>query len=181
MPKPVKYQINLLPQDPFFKTSLGRTMSWSINVGRYIVIFTQIVVIISFTSRFVLDRRITDLNKSIYQKQLMVESQSQFESEFRLAQAKIKSFQEIEQQSNLVEVFPLLQKVVPYDFRLKILKIQPGVVSGEGLAISNQALNLFISNLQLSPNFEDIVVNRIETADEKVEGFAVNFSVKFKL
>jgi Tfp pilus assembly protein PilN len=181
MPKSVKYKINLLPQDPFFKTSLGRTMSWSINVGRYIVIFTQIVVIISFASRFVLDRRITDLNKSIHQKQLMIESQSQFESEFRLAQAKIKSYQEIDQQSNLVEVFPLLQKVVPYEFRLNTLRIQPGVVNGEGLALSNNALNLFISNLQLSPNFHDIVVNRIETTDERATGFAVNFNVKFKL
>lgn len=181
MPKSIKYKINLLPQDPFFKTSLGRTMSWSINVGRYIVIFTQIIVIISFASRFALDRQITDLNKSIHQKQLIIESQSQFENEFRLAQAKIKSYQEINQQSNLVEVFPLLQKIVPQDFRLNNLKIQSGVVSGEGLALSNNALNLFISNLQLSPNFYDIVVNKIETTEEQTMGFAVNFNVKFKL
>ena len=181
MPKPVKYKINLLPQDPFFKTSLGRIMGWSINEGRYIVIFTQVMVIISFASRFILDRRITDLNKQIYQKQLMIESQSQFESEFRLAQAKIKSYQEIDQQSNLVEVFPLLQKVVPNEFLLNTLTVQPGVITGEGLAFSNNALNLFISNLQLSPNFHDIVVNRIETTEDNVAGFAVNFSVKFKL
>ncbi len=181
MSKAIEYKINLLPQDPFFKTKLGRTLSWSINVGRYILIFTQIIVLISFSSRFVLDRMITDLNKSIHQKKLIIESQAEFENEFRLAQAKIKSYQEIEQQSELVEIFPLLQETLPNDFRLRTLKIQAGTMSGQGIALSNNGLNLFINNLQLSPNFRDIVVSRIETTDEYMDGFAVNFNVNFEI
>ena len=96
--KAIKYKINLIPEDPFFKTPMGRTLNWSLNIGRYILIFTLLVVILSFGSRFVLDRRLTDLNEAIYQKQLIIESQAQLEKDFRLAQAKIQSYQEIEQQ-----------------------------------------------------------------------------------
>jgi len=179
MPKPLKYNINLLPEDPFFKTNTGRILSWSLNVGRYIVIFTELVVIVSFASRFVLDRRMTDLNESIYQKQLIIESQSELETNFRLAQAKIQSYQAIEQQSNLVEVFPLLQQVVPNDFRLRYLRIQQNQISGESIAFSNNALNLFISNMQLSPYFDNISVSKIETSEDLSFGFAVNFTANF--
>ncbi len=179
MSKSVKYKINLIPQDPFFKTKLGQAMTWSLNVGRYIVIFTQVVVIIGFASRFVLDRMLTDLNESIYQKKLMIESQAQLERDFRLAQAKISSYQQLQQQSNLVEVFPLLQQIVPTNFRLRDLTIQQSQISGNSIAFSNEAVNLFISNLQLSPHFENITVSRIEASERRGPGFEVTFKADF--
>lgn len=176
MSKAIKYKINLIPEDPFFKTTLGRTLNWSLNIGRYILIFTLLVVIMSFGSRFVIDRKLTDLNESIYQKQLIIESQTQPEKEFRLAQAKIKSYQEIQQQNNIVEIFPLLQQVVPNGFKLVSLKIRQNQITGEGIADANNALNLFINNLQLSPHFENIKVSKIEVTEDSVGGINVTFS-----
>lgn len=181
MPKKIKYDVNLLPRDPFFNTRMGRFLNWSLGAGRYIVIFTEMVVIVSFASRFVLDRRVHDLNESIHRKQMVIQSQAEFEQEFRLAQTKISNYQQLEQQSNLVEVFPLLQQVVPDDVRLERLAIRQEGLSGEGVALSNRALNYFISNLQLSPHFQSINVGRIETREGDRAGFTVQFSSAFNI
>ena len=179
--KKQNYNFNLVPQDPFFETGLGRFFNWSLNVGRYIVIFTEMVVIASFASRFVLDRQITDLNDSIHQKQMIIQSQSQFESEFRLAQSKIQNLQQLQQQSNLAEVFPLLQQIMPSELRLNRLSIKQQTLNGEGVALSNRALNTFISNLQLSPHFSDISVGRIESREERRVGFEIQFSANYAI
>lgn len=183
MPKPKKlqYNFNLLPQDPFFKTGLGRFLNWSLSIGRYIVIFTELVVIASFGSRFVLDRQVTDLNESIFQKEMIVQSQSEFEKEFRLAQSKIQNVSQLGQQNNLVEVFAIMQKVVPDGVKLQKLNIRQANISGEGIAMSNAALNNFISNLQLSSFFSNVNVSRIESRDEKKAGFEIQFSSNYTL
>jgi hypothetical protein len=59
--KKLDINVNLLPQDPFFETVFGRFLKWALSIGRYIVIFTELIVILSFASRFTLDRMVTDL------------------------------------------------------------------------------------------------------------------------
>ncbi len=181
MSKKIQYSINLLPKDPFFNTRLGRFLSWSLGAGRYIVIFTELVVIVCFASRFVLDRRVHDLNESIFQKQMIIQSQSDFEKEFRLAQTKIQNYQQLEQQSNLVEIFPLLQQIMPEGLKLERLTIKERSLSGVGVADSNRVLNDFISNLQLSSHFSNINVGRIESREEGMPGFTIQFSSVFDL
>lgn len=173
MPKPADIKINLAPKDPFFETTIGKFLNWALHVGRYIVIFTELVVILSFASRFTLDRRVTDLNESIHQKRIIAESYGPLENNFRLAQEKIKSYEQIEQTNNLVEVFPKLQRVVPKNIQLVDLLVEPNGISLEAVAASNNALNLFINNLQLSPDFSEVTVSRIETRGEKQPGFVV--------
>jgi len=179
--KKQKYYFNLLPQDPFFKTGLGRFLNWSLNVGRYIVIFTELIVIASFGSRFVLDRQVTDLNESIFQKEMIIQSQAEFERDFRLAQNKIQNVSQLSQQNNLIDVFVLMQKVVPDGVKLQKLGIKQTTISGEGIAMSNAALNNFISNLQLSSHFNNVNVSRIESRDEKKAGFEIQFSSNYTL
>jgi Tfp pilus assembly protein PilN len=169
--KAVSLSINLLPKDPFFETGLGKTMRWALSVGRYIVIFTELVVIVSFGSRFKLDREVTDLNDSIHQKQTIVESYGELENNFRLAQLKIEQFQQIEQQTNIVDIFPALSEITPRDIQLTDLTIKPTSVSFEGTTRSQNSFNLLINNIQLSPIFSNVSVNRIESGQTNEPGF----------
>jgi hypothetical protein len=91
--KPATININLIPRDPFFDTAMGRTLQWAISIGRYIVIFTQIVVILSFAARFTLDFQLTNINKSITQNYSTIESFGDLEKDFRLAQAQIGEYE----------------------------------------------------------------------------------------
>ena len=59
--------VNLLEKDDFSESPIGRIVTWAITYGRYIMILTEIVVLLAFISRFSLDRKLTDLNEAIGQ------------------------------------------------------------------------------------------------------------------
>jgi Tfp pilus assembly protein PilN len=165
--KLVHFNINLLPQDPFFDTFLGKTLKWALSIGRYIIIFTELVVIGSFATRFSLDRQVTDLNENINQKQSVIESYGQLEDKMRTAQAKIENYQQVDQQKNIVDVFPKLSEITPRDVKLTELTIKPTSVSLVGTATSQNSLNLLINNIQLSPSFFNVAVDRIESSPDE--------------
>jgi Tfp pilus assembly protein PilN len=165
--KPVHFNINLLPQDPFFDTFLGKTLKWALSIGRYIIIFTELVVIGSFATRFSLDRQVTDLNDEIHQKQSVIESYGALENNMRIAQAKIENYQQIDQQKNIIDVFPKLSEITPRDVKLTELTIKPTSVGLVGTATSQNSLNLLINNIQLSPYFFNVAVDRIESSPEE--------------
>lgn len=174
--KPASININLVPKDPFFHTPLGRAMQWALSAGRYIVIFTELIVIISFGARFVLDRQLTNLNDSIHQKQVTIEGYAELEAQFRIAQAKIENVQQIEQDINIVDVFTSLQAVTPPDIVLSQLSIRPTSITVTGRSFSQSAFNTYITNLQLSPQFFDISVSRVESGESQTPG--INFAIQ---
>jgi len=73
-----KSQIELLPREEWEETSFGKFLKWLLTVGRYIVIFTELVVILAFLSRFKLDRDLTDLYKQIENKQAIIQNSTDF-------------------------------------------------------------------------------------------------------
>lgn len=165
--KKVIININLAPRDPFFNTAIGKVLKWALSVGRYIVIFTELIVILSFVARFSLDRQLTDLNDSINQKQIIIQSYGELEDNFRTLQGKLENFKQIEQLTNIVDIFPKLAEVIPSQVRLDELVIKPTRVIFSGTAYSQKPLNFLINNLQISPNFHRITVEKIESESDK--------------
>ncbi len=171
MKKPADISINLVPKDPFFETPIGKILKWSLSVGRYIVIFTELVVIISFVTRFNLDRQVTDLNNTIHQKKTIIESYGTLEQDVRDVQRKIDQYKQIEQQRNISDAFPQLSDITPQDIELDQLTIKMDSLNFSGTAYSMKAFNLLINNIQLSPFFQEVVVDKVETGDRKDPGF----------
>lgn len=172
-------RVNLVPQDPFFETVLGRFLKWALSVGRYIVIFTEMIVILSFASRFTLDRMVTDLNSAIHQKERVISSYGDLEKNFRFVQKQIGDYQQFKQESNLVDIFPILNNSVPANVVFETLLIRPSSINFTGSALSQNALNVLVNNLQLSPYFTEVSINKIESRGEKITGF--NFDVSSKI
>jgi len=170
--------INLVPKDPFFETLLGRSLKWALSVGRYIVMFTELVVVLSFVTRFYLDRQITDLNRNIFQKEAVIKSYGDFEDEVRGIQEKLSQYEQIEQEGNLVDIFPSLAQVVPTGIKLEELVIYPEKVSLKGTVLSQKSLNILINNLQISPDFSNIVVSTIESEGITSSGFAFQLTAQ---
>ncbi len=167
-----RININLVPKDPFFETILGKTLRWSLSVGRYIVIFTELMVILSFVARFSLDRQLTNLNDSIHQKQVTIESYGELEAKVRLIQAKSDQYQQIEQQVNIADIFPALTKITPRNILLDELTIKPTKVSMTGKSLSQQSLNILINNFQISPQFSNITIGSIGAGNNQEPGFS---------
>ncbi|MBI3385346.1 hypothetical protein HY030_04095, partial [Candidatus Gottesmanbacteria bacterium] len=84
-----KININLMPTEDLERTPAGRFLKWALTVGRYIVIFTELIVLIAFLSRFWLDRTLSDLHESIKQKQAIVKSAKDLEDQARSVQNRL--------------------------------------------------------------------------------------------
>lgn len=158
--------INLIPKDPFFTSPIGKTLQWALSVGRYIVIFTELIVIISFVSRFTIDRRITDLNESLFQKQNIVESYGNLERDFRAIQQAIQTYSQVSPTQNITDVFPELVRATPPDILLNSLVISNQAIILSGQAPNNTVLQRFIQNLQLLPITQSVVINNIESEQD---------------
>jgi Tfp pilus assembly protein PilN len=169
--KPASIDINLVPRDPFFATTLGRTLQWALSAGRYIVIFTELIVIVSFAARFTLDRQLTDLNTEIFRSKSIIESFGDLETRFRSVQTRVEDVKKIDQEVNIVDVFQNLTSVTPRDVSLSQLSISPSSVTISGHTLSQTSFNLLINNLQLSGNFHNITVNRVESGNQNEPGF----------
>ncbi len=171
--------VNLVPQDPFFETTFGRFLKWALSIGRYIVIFTELIVILSFASRFTLDRMVTDLNSSINQKERVIASYADLETRFRFVQKQIEDYQQFKQEANLAEIFPILNENIPNQVVFETLLIKPDAISFTGSALSQEALNVLVNNLQLNPRFTEVSINKIESRGERAPGF--NFDMRAKV
>lgn len=180
--KKLDIHINLVPKDPFFETFWGRSFKWALSVGRYIVIFTELVVIVSFATRFPLDRRSTDLNSSIHQKELVIKSYGDLEKQFRFVQQQISDYQQLKQESNLVEIFPILNDTIPQNVVLTSLSIKNNSLSFSGTAYSQDALNVLVNNMQLDPHFSEVKISKIESSTENANSmdFDITSGIKWE-
>lgn len=174
--KPAAININLAPKDPFFDTAAGKILRWSLTVGRYIVIFTELVVIFSFGTRFTLDRQVTDLNDDISQKESIIKSYGDLEDQVRLAQLKIDQYNQIIQLTNLSDIFPILSRITPPDVKLEQLTVTQDGVTLSGTTLSQNSFNILINNLQLTPEFLAVSVDRIESNSDRNPG--IHFQIK---
>lgn len=179
--KPAAININLVPKDPFFDSTVGRILQWALSAGRYIVIFTELIVIVSFAARFTLDREITNLNSDIYKHQQVIESQAAFEQEFISIQDRLADLKLIEQETNMIEVFENLSRVTPQDINLEQLLVTPTKVTITGRTLSQNSFNLLVNNLQLSGDFYNINIGRVESGDSNEPGFEFNISADTKV
>src|SRR5690349_13458879 len=90
--------INLLGDSDTEHTPLGRIVNWAVTYGRYIMIGTEIVVLLAFISRFSLDRKLTDLKEEVAQKQEIIEANLPFEQDVRDLQDKLSKIKTLKTQ-----------------------------------------------------------------------------------
>ena len=175
-----KSTIELLPQEDWEKGSLGKVLKWALTVGRYIVIVTELIVILAFLSRFKFDRDLTDLNEEIKQKQAVVQSSAQFEEKFRFLQKQLLTIETLEKkrlQTNKVSTE--LASLTPIDVYLSDLNIAEKEVSLTATALSEGGLATFLNSLKKSTFFEKITLAQVSSGSQETIG--INFQLKSEL
>lgn len=167
-------RVNLLPKDPFYDSMIGKGTTWALSIGRYIVIFTEIVVILSFVSRFQLDRQVTDLNNEILQKSNIIQSYGDLEQNIRDIQKKIEVYEQLKTTQPIQDIFVVLTQITPEEIEYKELGIKSDTISITGRTRSTQALTRFLTNIQATPYFSNVVVDNISNKDARNPGFDFN-------
>lgn len=160
--------INLLDQDEFSNSLMGRFLLWALSIGRYIVVFTELIVIISFLSRFKLDRDLTNLNQEIERQKAIILSYGELETNFRFVQSQLESAQKIQDRLQPHEILDLLETILPVDIKLKQLQIGDEQFQLAGTALSAQGLSRFVTALTTNPMITEVIMGNISSKDEGV-------------
>lgn len=168
--KPIVPDVNLFPQDPFYDTVAGKVLRWAVSVGRHIVIFTEIIVIGSFFSRFVLDRQVTDLNTSILQKQAIAESYGTLDTDIREIQRRTQDISEILSQQGRYEVLNIITSITPPEVVYDQISLSGERLSVAGRSRSGNALSALVEGFRQRPEFQSITIGDISSGESDQAG-----------
>lgn len=167
MPAKKESKINLLPQEEFAASTLGRILTWALSSFRIIVIITEMVVIIAFLSRFWLDARASDLNDSIKQKSAIISSMAETEKKFRDAQKRLRIFSSLTSVDKpFSDILNKIASSIPTDVSISSFTVGNGTVQLRAVSSSEQSIAQFIVNLDASGNFDDVSLVSADTDTE---------------
>jgi len=170
--------INLLSQDEFSQSAIGKVMLWALSIGRYIVVFTELIVILSFLSRFKLDRDLTDLNEAIIRQKAIILSYGNLENDFRFAQSQLEIIKNAYQTLQPDQYISLLGRATPYDVKLNQLQVKDQTLRISATSVSPQGFIRFITNLLHSDLIAGVAVNQLASKDQ---GLTIVFEVTCRL
>lgn len=178
-------KLSLLPDSENSNSFLSRFLNWITSVGRVVIIFTELIVVAVFLSRFYLDRQNADLSERIRQQRAILNSVKKFEEEFKILQKQVTVIQNLKKQAN-----------PNYDQKLKYIAqaTQPSIIF-QNLSLSlkdsvitanisfnspsEEELVNFISNLSLHPKVKSVDIQKIEKKPKNNSLF-VDLVVTFK-
>lgn len=161
MPKDVA--INLIGEEEMEHTPVGRIVTWAVTYGRYIMIGTEIIVLLAFISRFSLDRKLTDLKEDVSQKQAIIDANREFETEFRTLQDTLTQLQTLlTSPSTTNNALSVIETLLPADVRLEELNITPDRVVGNVIANSTTGFSQMVANLQAASIFSQVEIGDVK-------------------
>lgn len=170
--------INLLEHDTFTDSTIGKFLTWVLSVGRYIIIFTQLIVILSFLSRFKLDRDLTNLNSDIDRQKAIILSYGNLENTFKTLQHKLAFIAERQKIVQAQDLLPMISDIVPNDVRIEQMQITPSSVQIQAIALSQQGFAQFINTIRQQRLVRDISINDISLSDQ---GATMQFSLNINI
>ena len=179
MPKNTLERLNLLPQDPFFETTVGRLLSWATTVGRYLVILTEMLIVLTIGAKFKLDRDLTDLNSAINMRSATVSSYGDLETTVRSAQARLEFIRKQQAQPKVETALTVVKKNLPRDLNLDSIEVQ-----GQGITISGRAYTLasltgITTSLRNEPKVQKLFLEDIRQNKEGLSGY--DFRIRMEL
>lgn len=160
-----------------------KIFNWLFYVVRYVLVFTELVVIVAFLSRFALDPKNSNLSDSIRQKKAILTVYSDFENEFNLLNQKLQTISNLYQKQPLYSPYILaLSQSAPQDVTFQSLSIKntsAGITAQLVIyAYQENAIIDFISQLTINPKIKIVNVVNIEKKPRE-DKYNVSINITF--
>ncbi|MBI2464780.1 hypothetical protein HYV64_01440 [Candidatus Shapirobacteria bacterium] len=182
---PVKKDISFLPDQENINSFSARTIRWLTSVGRFVIVFTELIVICAFLSRFWLDRTNSDLSEIVRQQKAILDSTSDFEVEYAQLQKKLAVIKKFyANQPEYESKVATLVESTPEDVNFNSLLINHSAQSNEVTALitlsayQESAIINFITNLIANPKITSVDIRTIEKKPNDTK-YNVNLSLVF--
>jgi len=174
-----KTVINLLPKNEFERTPWGKFFKWAVTFGKYIVIITQLVVIVAFLYRFQLDQNLDTLNESIGQQQQIITSYQDLEHRVRILQDQLSVLKTITDQQTLAgKSLEILTQTTPLEVELTALTLTKDNINLACKSLSEVGLATLVFGLQTQSGLKDITVNSVTTGGAKDPSLTFTLNAK---
>lgn len=176
-----KPNIDLLIREDFSTKTVGRFLLWALTVGRYIAIFTELVVIAGVIARFVLDQQRNNITEDIIDQQAILVSYKSSERKIRRVYQQLQTVSELEKQELGAEYFlKILPEMTPRDMKYTSLTINKNSVDISGRVLSVEGFSTFLSILQSNLNYEDIILSSLETGGPQDPSIQFQLSIAYE-
>ncbi|MBI5614310.1 hypothetical protein HY947_05270 [Candidatus Gottesmanbacteria bacterium] len=177
MPSTPSSNINLLTHD-LTESPIDRITNWALTYGRYIMIGTEIVVLLAFISRFSLDRKLTDLKEEIGQKQQILLANTALESDIKNTQNQLlKTKTILTEQEKPVEILSSLYTLLPPDVFLLSIELNREKMSLRANAGTTQGFAQFLTNIKSGKNLTQVEIGDIK----KKPPFGIDFLISAQI
>lgn len=175
----VKRELSLLPDESNNNTFWARTVKYLTTIGRYIIVFTELVVISAFISRFWLDRQNSDISETLRQQKAIIESTFEFEQEFLALQSRLNFIDlHYQNQPKYVDNIRSIASAIPNDVFFQQLTITPKTAQVSLYSYQEDSLVNTMVNLLLSPAIKIVDIQKIEKKSKDSKYF-VDLSLQF--
>lgn len=175
--KPTALSINLLPgkEEGFGE----KFLEWSLTFGRYIIIGTEIIVLVAFLSRFKLDRDLIDLSDKVKEKQKILESLRPIEESVTALQKRLSAIASVEgSQGSGILVLPNIALVTPPNITYQTILVDGDKVTITGVAPETADIATYVATLKASSIFKEdsVSLEKVERTrgDQKQISFIVS-------
>ncbi len=138
-------------------------LKWTFNIGRAIIVTTEIVALGALAYRFYIDRQIIDLHDQIKRQQLFVESQADKEAGYRSIQDRLTNIKITEENTNIkIDIMnDILHTIELGNFSSTNLSIDQNSIKLDGVTFSIFTINAFIEGLKKNPNVSSISLDDV--------------------
>jgi len=172
-------QVNLIPQDEFELSNLGRILKWALSTFRIMVIVTELIVMSAFLSRFWLDARNSDLNDEINSSKSLINAYKSTELEFRSLQTRINIAKSIYGEPKVSNVVSTITKLMPEDIILNSISVVDQQVVLKAASFSEKSIAQFLINIESEKTLEDVNLAQVSsnTDDKSITTFTINATV----
>ena len=159
------YKINLLSKKDV--SLIDKTLYFFLNYLRYILVFTQIIVIGVLFFRFRIDQNIMDLKDSLDQKKEIVEAvKPLLEEAERVNNQSIAIRKVTAEQDIQLSALNYILSVFPESIVLTTLDINKATYTLKGTSTDSRQLQLFYTRLQGDKRFKSVSLSNIRRVDE---------------
>lgn len=164
-------RVNLLPTDRFEYSNFGRFLRWTLTIGRYLVVVTELVVIIAFLSRFYFDRILTDLRESRIKKEGIVDSFQQVLTDFLETQSRLSAIRNVlSEQYGVNDRLIQIQSLTPSGIEYKAMLVSSRSADLKGFVPNSNTFSAFLGTIQGSPLFDQVSLKSLQLSADRAPG-----------
>jgi hypothetical protein len=139
-----------------------RFINWALSIGRLVVILVELIALLAFGYRFVLDRELIDLHSKIKAEAKQISFQKADEDAYRNLQSRLKVATDyIYGSDKKVRIFNHILGLAPQGMSFNDFSLNESELSVNATVESVSALSMFVNNLKNYPEIDSVSINRI--------------------